>query len=455
MPRLGSGQAQAKSGMAQVKFPFRFGMVKPISKHGPSHILLELPARQRPGEEEILSCESVLLQIQDHVDDADGGTVWSEKVKTLEGPRTPLYRLGIILGALKAQLEPKEGWSRALSALKWPFDEMEMEKLIAAIQPDLREHSVHSEQQLILDWITPIDYVTQQSDLINRRQAGTGKWLLDSAEFQAWTDNENQTLFCPGIPGAGKTILTSIVVDNLHTRFDDNPNVGVAHLYCNFRRAEDQTAEELLASLLKQLAQKQLSLPDCLLSLYERHKKNQKRLSLDNISSTFRSVAAMYSQVFIVIDALDECPAYSSSRFLSAIVLLQATCTMNIFATSRLIPEIMERFKYAISLEIRASKQDICTDIDGHMLYLPSFVERNRELQEEIKNEIFNAVDGMFLLAKLHLDSLVGKRSLKAVRTALKNLPSGSDALHQAYRDAISRIESQVPDQIELAKQVK
>jgi hypothetical protein len=40
------------------------------------------------------------------------------------------------------------------------------------------------EQDIILNWLTPIDYATQQSDFIGRRQEGTGQWLLDSAKFQ-------------------------------------------------------------------------------------------------------------------------------------------------------------------------------------------------------------------------------------------------------------------------------
>ncbi|KAI0549032.1 ankyrin repeat-containing domain protein [Xylaria curta] len=480
---------------------------------------------RRNLREEILSCELVLLQLQDHADDPNEGTAWSEKIKTLQGPGLPLDRFGIALRVLKAQLEPKKGWEKALTALKWPFDEKEVEKLISAIHRersllhlaltnncvklieeikrtsdqnnaallelvqtmedqathtqgrlarlntmmlelqesqghimadlgDLCEHHANSEQQVILDWITPIDYSAQQSDFINKRQAGTGSWFLDSAEFQAWMKNDNQTLFCPGIPGAGKTILTSIVVDDLHARFDDNPDISVAYLYCNFRRANDQKAEDLLASLLKQLTQKQCPLPDSVISLYSRHKKKRKRPPFNEILSTLRCVAAMYSQVFIVIDAIDECPAYSSTRFLSEIFILQATCTANIFATSRYIPEIMERFKHGMSLDIRADKQDVYTYIDGRMLYLPSFVQRSGELQDEIKTKIFNAVDGMFLLAQLHHDSLIGKRSLKAVRTALEKLPSGSNALYEAYRGAMSRIESQVSDQIDLAKQV-
>lgn len=59
-----------------------------------------------------------------------------------------------------------------------------------------------------------------------------------------------------------------------------------------------------------------------------------------------------------------------------------------------------------------------------------------------------------FLLAQLHLDSLIGKRAPRAIRTALKTLPTGSNAYDRAYKEATERIEGQVQDQKELAKQV-
>jgi len=74
------------------------------------------------------------------------------------------------------------------------------------------------ESRAIMDWLTPIDYAPQQSDFISRRQEGTGLWLLNSREFQDWLSSSKQTLFCPGIPGAGKTVVTSIVVDYLFTK---------------------------------------------------------------------------------------------------------------------------------------------------------------------------------------------------------------------------------------------
>jgi ankyrin repeat protein len=58
-----------------------------------------------------------------------------------------------------------------------------------------------------------------------------------------------------------------------------------------------------------------------------------------------------------------------------------------------------------------------------------------------------------FLPAQLHLDSLKGKKSPKAIRTALKALPTGSEAYDSAYKDAMERIEGQLADEEELAKQ--
>jgi hypothetical protein len=62
----------------------------------------------------------------------------------------------------------------------------------------------------------------------------------------------------------------------------------------------------------------------------------------------------MYSRIFIIIDALDECQVSGGCRakFLSEIFGLQANCGLNLFATSRPIPEFKEKFKESKLLEI-------------------------------------------------------------------------------------------------------
>jgi hypothetical protein len=102
-------------------------------------------------------------------------------------------------------------------------------------------------------------------------------------------------------------MLTAITIDDLTMRFEHEADIGITYLYCNFRRQDEQKADHLLASLLKQLSQERTSLPDSVKALYEKHKDKRTRPSFDEISRTFQSVVAMFSKVFIVIDALDEC----------------------------------------------------------------------------------------------------------------------------------------------------
>jgi Cdc6-like AAA superfamily ATPase len=255
------------------------------------------------------------------------------------------------------------------------------------------------EHQAIFDWLTPIDYAHQQNDFISRRQDGTGQWLLDSNEFQEWLNKSKQTLFCPGIPGAGKTMITSIVVEHLWTRFQNDATIGIAYIYCNFRRQVEQKPTNLLSSLLKQLVQEQPSIPERIKSLYEQHKDKQTRPSFDEVSKALHSVVTNYSRTFIIVDALDECEVSDGGRrmLLSEIFNIQAKTGASFFATSRFIPEITKEFEASITLEIHASDGDVRRYLDGKMLRLRPFVSRNLILQGEIKSEIMKAIDGMYV----------------------------------------------------------
>lgn len=325
------------------------------------------------------------------------------------------------------------------------------------------------ERSRVLDWVTTTDFALLQSDLSARRQAETGQWLPQSAEFRTWIQAKGQTLFCPGIPGAGKTILTSAVVDELvaHSQEAENKgSIGVAYIYCNFRRQDK--AEDLLASLVRQLAQGQPSLPGVIRSLYARQSGKPMRPSFDDFSAALRSVLSLYAKAFIVVDALDECPISEGcrSRFISEIIDLQSRTGANIFTTSRFIPEITQIFQdTATVLEIRARDEDVRKYLASRMFRLPAFIGRRAELQEEIITEITKAADGMYVpffpsgpsrrtlpltvlprfqLVELHLQALVGKTSPKALRNALHGLTAAEDPYGSAYSEAIERIEGQV-----------
>jgi hypothetical protein len=155
--------------------------------------------------------------------------------------------------------------------------------------------------------------------------------------------------------------------------------------------------DSLLVNLLKQLSRTRSSLPDSVKALYDQYNDTGTRPSCDEISRVLQSVSATYSRVFIIIDALDECQAFDGCRmkFLAEIFKVQAKSAANVLATSRFIPEITEMFQGSMFLEIRASEEDVRRYIGGHMFRLPGFVDRNLELQEEIKRRIVLLAQGM------------------------------------------------------------
>jgi Cdc6-like AAA superfamily ATPase len=255
----------------------------------------------------------------------------------------------------------------------------------------------------ILEWLTPIDYAPEQDNFIKRRQPGTGQWLLDSQEFHDWLKTSGQILFCPGDPGVGKTILSSVVIDDLHLRYrkwgiQDEENVGIAYIYCNFNRTAEQQAQDLITNLLKQLAHDRPSLPGCVKTLHDKCKTQKKRPSLEQISDALQQVASLYSRVFIVVDALDECQSGGCRMGLVKDLFdLKSKHRVNIFTTSRFIPEITKQFSNCLYRKIQATKEDIERYLDGQMRALSSFEDWSLQLQTEIKSAISDGVDGMYV----------------------------------------------------------
>lgn len=358
---------------------------------------------------------------------------WSGTIRSLNQKGGPLDLLQEVLVALHHEFHrvaSAKGAARMGKSLLWPFKKKDVEErlrvidrqkllLTLALENDhvslSREicsdtHAIRSDvtairadveqrkDKEILNWLTPVDYAPQQTDFINRRQAGTGQWLLDSPKFQTWLQADKQMLFCPGIPGAGKTVLTSIVVDELMRRFGNDKNVGIAYIYCNFRRKHEQRAEDLFRSLLKQLSQGRPSLPESVKALYDDY-KGRPQPSIDEILAVLQSVTAIYAKVFIIIDALDECQTSDGcrSRVLKELFNPNTRYGANFFATSRFVLEITAMFDKSQSLEIRATARDIEMYLDGRMSQLEAFGDWNDQLREDIKTTISGAVDGMYV----------------------------------------------------------
>ena len=106
---------------------------------------------------------------------------------------------------------------------------------------------------------------------------------------------------------------------------------------------------------------------------------------------------ASFSQVYIVVDALDELQQSSQvvQAFLSKLSELKAQKSVNLMLTSRVIPRVTDFIQRDVRLEVRAKKEDVMRYIDAHIKGLPKSVSKNSDLQQTIKESIVGAVDGM------------------------------------------------------------
>ncbi|UQC83094.1 uncharacterized protein CLUP02_08587 [Colletotrichum lupini] len=335
--------------------------------------------------------------------------------------------------------------SRAIQSTKQAVDSMYHEQ-------------VSKHRQEILEWLTPSNYSSQQRDYFSTRHPETASWLLESKEFE-WVANRGQTLLCHGMPGAGKTIMTSVVIDHLIHRFREEPRVGIAYVYCNFKDTERQDCHDLLSSLAKQLAQFCSAFPQSLETLYNNHRKRRTLRTIQETGDLLQMISSCYERVFIVVDALDECDRNALQAFLPEILRLQQRSQVNIFATTREIPEILEskEFENSISVEIRAIDEDVLRYTTDRMTRMQSFVRNNLDLQKEIRHIIAEKVDGMFLLARLLIDAWSNKLSPKELRKALKVFGETSEKANiysAVYNEAMNRIRSQPSEHVELALNV-
>lgn len=251
------------------------------------------------------------------------------------------------------------------------------------------------EEQDMLDWLTPLDFSHQQSAFSNRQQKGTGYWLLDADKVKDWVRNHRQILFLLGMAGVGKTFLASIIVDYLEKRFMNDQSVGIAYLYGNFWQKHD--VSDLLASLLRQLVRERRSVPQRVKTEYDRYRRKGTRPPLDELVDMLHLVAGEFSQVFIILDGLDEYQDFDKTRtrLLSEAFDLVEKAGANILAISRFIPEISKKFEDVPLFEIRATDNDIRKHLSGHMDQLPAFVSSRNDLQETIISTIVGAVNGV------------------------------------------------------------
>ncbi|KAL8754352.1 MAG: hypothetical protein Q9184_005138 [Pyrenodesmia sp. 2 TL-2023] len=231
------------------------------------------------------------------------------------------------------------------------------------------------ERRTILEWISKAKHEEKHQDIRLPRLEGTGEW--------------------------------SLVVDDLR----DMASSGlatVAHVYLDYRDREHQSLEQMVASILHQVASAQPKLPTAVTDLYETFGKRAKTPNLQDLVQALRSATRDQAQVFLVIDALDECDAKLRRQFLNVLDSLKDS--ISIFVTSRPhIQEIKEAFGSTPSIEIKAHRSDLRRCISYEIEASDWRDDLDERYRNEIADKIINNTEDMYVSSSHRLTTCPSK----------------------------------------------
>ena len=186
------------------------------------------------------------------------------------------------------------------------------------------------------------------------------------------------------------------MVDHLKRTYTD-AQVGIAFVYCSYKDP-DQTPEELIASLLRQFAQRLPSLPEEIKDMYKQHTKEKTRPSLAEYLRLLHMVVQMFSQAFLLVDALDECKEEDGARKRFLAALKELSAGVHLVVTSRWVPAIESEFSEALKLEIRADSEDVAQYVRFRIATTPRLMRHvvaDPMLESMISRKIADNCHGM------------------------------------------------------------
>jgi len=189
-------------------------------------------------------------------------------------------------------------------------------------------------------------------------------------------------------------IVRSIVINHLKISFL-NSQRGTAIIFAYCRHRDRYSLTDILASFVKQLAQRHSGVLSLVRSVYMNHCENGTKPHQGDLLDILQKSIVLFNRVYIIVDALDEFPDNSRDDFLKALVSLQA----RLLVTSRLsiAPYLLRGAPY---IEIGDENQkDIELFIDQKIeesTNLTRVLRRDEDIWSQIRDKLKETSKGMY-----------------------------------------------------------
>lgn len=260
-------------------------------------------------------------------------------------------------------------------------------------------------QKKIKDWLQPPDPSYDYQREKKRRGENTCLWLLDSQTFINWkNDTNNSFLWIHGIPGCGKTVLSTAVIRDL-TETRKSKTHAVLYFFFAFGEKLKQTRDEMIRAFLFYLYRINEDVGKEIYQFFESVTREQP--DARDLIILFWKVVAKFEYISIVLDGLDEVHEAGHRKELlswinETVALLSSH--FHILVTSRDEEDISSALRTTGGL-IHIDESMITPDIEKHIDSEMSKGELKKwevipEWQEKIKTTVSQRANGMLVSLK-------------------------------------------------------
>ena len=350
------------------------------------------------------NCFKTLLTIKSKLDAHEGhGHALKTALKPLRWPFTS-SEVGNLLMEVERHRKnlslalAADGLSALLRALS---TQGEIRETVHGIESELNRVALNDQRRQILDSFGSTDPGKNHDMSRKLWRPNTGLWLTKGTEFQGWLTNKTaKNIWCYGIPGAGKTVLASAVIEEvLKCR---SPSVAAAYFYCDYKDAKTQDPANILGSLAKQLIRQSERCFKESEAFYEVHHSG-KQVSTsyrpDELRDLILQMSSFFNQTMIVVDGLDECGKDTATvvELLSSLSKSEKSSVQTVFLSRDEI-EIRETLTDYNPLSIAADKGDlqlyVASEIGARMKNRRLHIN-NKSIGEHIMDRLVNGANGM------------------------------------------------------------
>jgi hypothetical protein len=237
---------------------------------------------------------------------------------------------------------------------------------------------------------------------------GTCGWVLQNPKVGSWLQRkpDTQTLWLHGAPGAGKSVISTQLVN-----FMKNAGGFIIHHFCSYSYPSSLKYEQILRSLLLQLLQRDGELvahvyEKCVLGKEPPTAPALEKL-LHTVFTTISYKPYQTEYIWVILDGLEECEADKQARIASSLnqITLKSsslgTTICKVLISSRASPILLNRLRKAWTISLAEEKDCLAAAI-GHyvsqrlQLLSPKFRQLNTGPgeMETIKCRITKKADG-------------------------------------------------------------